>query len=89
MDNKIENIVISCLIKLGEEDGIKEFKSPDLHTEIQKMVDSMSLVALSVDIEEKYEEVFNKEVKVLNEEDANFLLNFETVQSLIDYVRKL
>ncbi len=91
MDNrkKIEEIVIDCIQILGEEESIKEFKPPNLSTEIRKIVDSMSLVALSVDIEEKYEEAFDKEIRVLDEENENFLLNFESVETLVDHICKL
>ena len=49
----------------------------------------MALVVLSVDIEEKYSEVFDKDVKVLNDQDASFLMNFEDVSTLVDYINKL
>ncbi len=87
--NKIERIVVECLIILAEEEKIKSFEKPTSDTKIASQVDSMSLVALSVDIEEKYEEVFDKEIKVLNESEANFLLNFENVTSLVEYISKL
>lgn len=87
--SKIEKIVVDSLIVLGNDEQIKDFKSPILDTKIKEQIDSMSLVALSVDIESAYEDVFNKEVRVLNEEDPDFLLNFKTVSTLIEYVNKL
>ena len=86
---KIEAIVLKCLVKLGEEEDIKEFQKPTKSTKIQNLVDSMSLVALSVDIEEEYTNVFGKEIRVLNDEEPGFLLNYESVASLVDYVCNL
>ena len=87
--SEIEKIVIASVKRLGEEEGIKAFKLPSNQTEIRKLVDSMSLVALSVDIEEVYEETFGKEIRVLNEDDEDFAKHFENVSSLISYVAQL
>ena len=74
---KIKEIVLDSLRNLGEEEMIDSFINADENTKIRETVDSMALVVLSVDIEEKYSEVFDKDVKVLNDQDASFLMNFE------------
>lgn len=91
MDNreKIKEIVIKCLHNFGNEEMISEFENPEEKTRIQEVVDSMDLVVLSVDIEEKYAEAFKKEIKVLNEEEASFMMNFKDVKTLVEYINKL
>ena len=86
---KIKEIVLDSLRNLGEEEMIDSFINADENTKIRETVDSMALVVLSVDIEEKYSEVFDKDVKVLNDQDASFLMNFEDVSTLVDYINKL
>ena len=91
MDNreKIKEIVLECLHNFGNEEMKSEFENPEEKTRIQEVVDSMDLVVLSVDIEEKYAEVFKKEIKVLNEEEASFMMNFKDVKTLVEYINKL
>lgn len=89
MEQKIKQIISRCLINLGEDEGIKEFKTPNEDTQIRQFTDSMSIVALSVDIEELYEKEIGKTVRVLNDEDPNFMSNFESVKTLTDYILNL
>jgi len=86
---KIEEIVFECLKNFGKEEMISEFENPNNKTKIQEVVDSMDLVVLSVDIEELYSDVFDKEIKVLNEEEASFMMNFKDVDTLVKYINKL
>ena len=86
---RIEEIVLGCLINFGKEEMISDFENPNDKTKIQELVDSMDLVVLSVDIEEKYTEVFGNEVKILNDEEASFLMNFKDVKTLVEYINTL
>ncbi|MDG3581299.1 hypothetical protein [Galbibacter pacificus] len=86
---KIKEIVINSLKKLGKEEMIDGFINANKDTKIQESVDSMAIVVLSVDIEEGYKDVFDKEIKVLNDQDPNFLTNFRDVSTLVEYINKL
>jgi len=86
---KIEEIVLECLHNFGKEEMISNFENPSEKTKIQEAVDSMDLVVLSVDMEEKYAETFGNEVKILNEEKADFLINFKDVETLVEYINTL
>ncbi|MBQ0788877.1 MAG: hypothetical protein KBT69_15365 [Oceanihabitans sp.] len=86
---KIQEIVVACLKNFGQEEMISDFESPNEKTKIKEVLDSMDLVVLSVDIEEQYAEVFEKEIKVLNEEEASFMINFKDVETLVEYINKL
>ena len=92
MENKIDQIkeiVYNGLAKLAEEENISEFKKCSMTTNIRKHLDSMGVVALSVDLEEMYEETFDKNVKILNEDEPDFMDNFETVETLVTYIESL
>ena len=86
---KVKEIVLECLHNFGKEEMISEFENSNEKTKIQELVDSMDLVVLSVDIEENYAEAFDKEIKVLNEEEASFLMNFKDVETLVEYINTL
>ena len=86
---QIEKIVFDGLIKLGKEESIKGFESPSLEMGIRKHLDSMAVVALAVDLEEMYEDQFGNSVRILNEDEADFMDNFETAQSLLNYIESL
>lgn len=87
--NEIKKIVVKCLKNLGQDEMITEFIHPVDKTLIQEVLDSMGLVVLSVDIEEKYYEMFGKEIKILNVENTDFLKNFKDVETLVEYINKL
>lgn len=87
--DQIKEIVFEVIKKTGDEEGIKSFQTPSLSTKIRTHLDSMAIVALSVDLEEKYEEVFNEEVRILNDENPDFLQNYETIETLINYINTI
>lgn len=87
--DQIKEIVFEVIKKIGDEEGIKSFQIPSLSTKIRTDLDSMAIVALSVDLEEKYEEVFNEEVRILNDENPDFLQNYETIETLINYINTI
>lgn len=87
--DQIKEIVFEVIKKTGDEEGIKSFQIPSLSTKIRTDLDSMAIVALSVDLEEKYEEVFNEEVRILNDENPDFLQNYETIETLINYINTI
>ncbi len=83
---QIREIVFESLKKLGAEEEIGDFANPSMDTRIRKHLDSMGVVALAVDLEELYEDLFDSSVKILNVEEANFMSNFETAETLVKYI---
>ena len=94
MRNKlIEELVIKAVKELGEELGKAEFQSPNLETRIyggKSGFDSLALVSLIADIEEKLGKAFNQDIILADERAMSQTRSpFRQVSSLVNYIESL
>ena len=93
MQTKVENLIIESLKELNEELENEALNNPTKETKlygIDGVLDSLALVTLITDLEEKISEEFNKNI-TLADEKAMSLRNspFRSVESLAKYIESL
>lgn len=90
---KILEIIISCLQELNEELNIDELQEPSEETRLygaKSGIDSLSLVSLIADVEEKIADEFDVTVLLADERAMSQQASpFRRVGTLSDYVEKL
>ena len=89
----IRSLVLTTLKELGEDLSLPELESADEETRLfgsQSPLDSMGLVNLIADIEDRLSEEYNLDL-ILANQSAMSLKNspFRTVGTCIDYILKL
>jgi acyl carrier protein len=93
MNNKIHEIVTQAIADLNSELQMDELNSPTSETRLygsKSALDSISLVTLIADIEEKISSEFGKEIILADERAMSQRLSpFGRVGTLVDYIEKL
>jgi acyl carrier protein len=93
MKEKIINIVIDLLKELNEELENEALENPTKDTKlygINGVLDSLALVTLITDLEEKISEEFNKNITLADEKAMSQRNSpFRSVESLTNYISKL
>lgn len=86
MDN-IKNIIFECIKDIGLDTDSNDLTNPNLETMLYPdNLDSISLVSLIADIEDRLSNEFNKNIILANEKAMSAKNSpFKSVQSLIDY----
>jgi len=93
MTNKIEKIIIDSLIELNEELDNNQLDNPTKETKLYGLdgiLDSLALVSLIMDLEERVSDEFDKDI-VLADEKAMSQRNspFNKVNTLTLYIEQL
>ena len=93
MQTKIQNLIIECLKELNEELEKEALNNPTKETKlygIDGVLDSLALVTLITDLEEKICDEFGKDVTLADEKAMSQRHSpFRSVQSLTNYIVKL
>ncbi len=93
MQLKIENLVIESLKELNEELENEALESPTKETKlygIDGVLDSLALVTLITDLEEKISDEFDKDITLADEKAMSQRNSpFRSVESLTNYISKL
>jgi acyl carrier protein len=93
MKEKIENIIIESLKELNEELEKEELKNPTKETKLygaNGSLDSLALVSLITDLEEKISDEFGKDITLADEKAMSQKTSpFRSVETLTNYVIKL
>ncbi len=90
MRDKIEKIVYSCVSEIGIKNNISDLVNPNENTVLYGLngkLDSLSLVHLSVKIEEKIEDILDKEISLVDDKAMSQSRSpFKSVGSLRNYI---
>lgn len=88
---QITNIIFECIKDIGEDTQSSQLMSADLNTLLYpENLDSISLVSLISDIEDRLSTELNKNIILANEKAMSARNSpFKSVQSLITYVKEL
>ena len=92
MKPKIENLIIESLKELNEELENKALNSPTKDTKLygNGCLDSLALVTLVTDLEEKISDEFGKDITLADEKAMSQRNSpFRSVESLANYITKL
>lgn len=93
MKGKIIKLIINLLKEIGEEIENKQIINAKFNTHLygsQGNLDSITLVRLIIDIEEKVSEEFSNEIVIADERAMSQNRSpFRTVESLADYITML
>ena len=93
MKEKIEEIVIDALVELNEEIESESLKNPTNKTKLyggDGALDSLALVTLIADLEERIAEEFDKEILLADERAMSQRHSpFRSVDSLARYITQL
>ena len=93
MRETITKIVYDALAEANKGLGLPELQTPDLETRLygaKSALDSISLVTLIADIEERVSADFGKDIVLADERAMNQRLSpFGRVGTLVDYIEKL
>jgi acyl carrier protein len=93
MRETITTIVYEALAEANKGLGAPELQTPNLETRLygaKSSLDSISLVTLIADIEERIGEVFGKDIILADERAMNQRLSpFGRIGTLVDYIEKL
>ena len=93
MQTKIENLIIESLKELNEELENEALDNPVSETKlygIDGALDSLALVTLITDLEEKISDEFDKEITLADEKAMSQRNSpFRSVESLTNYISKL
>jgi acyl carrier protein len=86
--NKVENIIISVLKDIGDEQNIKELENPSINTVLLgHALDSLGIVFLVAEIESAISAEFSVEILVADERAMSQKTSpFRSVNTLIKYV---
>ena len=93
MKTKIENLIIESLKELNEELENEKLSNPTIDTKlygIDGVLDSLALVTLITDLEEKVSDEFNKDITLADERAMSQRNSpFRSVETLTNYIVKL
>jgi len=93
MQTKIENLIIESLKELNEELENEALDNPVSETKlygIDGVLDSLALVTLITDLEEKISDEFDKEITLADEKAMSQRNSpFRSVESFTNYISKL
>ena len=93
LKEKIEKLIIEAIKELNENLGKKELNSPSKETKLyggNAVLDSLSLVGLIVDIEERLLDELDISVVLASERAMSRRSSpFRTVKALTDYIEEL
>jgi len=93
MKAKIENLIIESLKELNEELENEALNNPTKDTKlygIEGCLDSLALVTLITDLEEKISDKFDKDITLADEKAMSQRNSpFRSVESLANYITKL
>lgn len=94
MRNKIEDIIVSAIKDLNEELENEKLNNPSKETKLygggNGALDSLSLVSLIADIEEKISIYFDKDIVLANEKAMSQKISpFRSVETLSKYIENL
>lgn len=90
---KITELVLNCISELNEELEIEELKNANEDTKLyggNSGIDSMSLVSLISDLEDRISEEFNQELVLANEKAMSQRVSpFRNISTLVSYIEDL
>jgi acyl carrier protein len=93
MELKIQNLIIECIKELNEELENDALRNPTRNTRLYGLngvLDSLTLVTLITDLEEKIFDEFGNDVTLADEKAMSQRHSpFRSVQSLTNYIVKL
>lgn len=93
MKEKIEKIVLESLVELNEEMENDQLTNPSKDTKLygsNGALDSLALVSLITDLEDKVSDEFDKDIVLADEKAMSQRISpFRTVESLVNYISKL
>jgi acyl carrier protein len=93
MKQKIYEVVTGAILELNNELQVEELNSPTSETRLygsKSALDSISLVTLIADIEDKISAEFGRDIVLADERAMSQRLSpFGRVSTLVDYIEKL
>jgi len=93
MQERVENLIIESLKELNEELENEFLNNPTKETKlygIDGVLDSLALVTLITDLEEKISDEFDKDITLADEKAMSQRNSpFRSVESLTNYISKL
>ena len=93
MQEKIEKIIIEVLVELNEELENENLNNPTSETKLyggSGALDSLALVSLITDLEERISDEFEKDIILADEKAMSQRTSpFRSVETLTNYIQKL
>ncbi len=93
MQQKIEKIIVEALVELNEELENENLNNPTSETKLyggSGALDSLALVSLITDLEEKISDEFEKDIILADEKAMSQRTSpFRSVETLTNYIQKL
>ena len=93
MQQKIEKIIVEALVELNEELENENLNNPTSETKLyggSGALDSLALVSLITDLEEKISDEFEKDIVLADEKAMSAKTSpFRNIESLSSYIKEL
>ena len=93
MQQKIEKIIVEALVELNEELENENLNNPTSETKLyggSGALDSLALVSLITDLEERMSDEFKKDIILADEKAMSQRTSpFRSVETLTNYIQKL
>ena len=93
MQQKIEKIIVEALVELNEELENEHLNNPTSETKLyggSGALDSLALVSLITDLEERISDEFEKDIILADEKAMSQRTSpFRSVETLTNYIQKL
>ncbi|MGJ0290686.1 hypothetical protein [Aliarcobacter cryaerophilus] len=93
MQQKIEKIIVQALVELNEELENENLNNPTSETKLyggSGALDSLALVSLITDLEERISDEFEKDIILADEKAMSQRTSpFRSVETLTNYIQKL
>ena len=93
MQQKIEKIIVEVLVELNEELENENLNNPTSETKLyggSGVLDSLALVSLITDLEERISDEFEKDIILADEKAMSQRTSpFRSVETLTNYIQKL
>ena len=93
MQKKIEKIIVQALVELNEELENENLNNPTSETKLyggSGALDSLALVSLITDLEERISDEFEKDIILADEKAMSQRTSpFRSVETLTNYIQKL
>jgi len=93
MQQKIEKIIVEVLVELNEELENENLNNPTSETKLyggSGALDSLALVSLITDLEERISDEFEKDIILADEKAMSQRTSpFRSVETLTNYIQKL
>ena len=93
MQKKIEKIIVEALVELNEELENENLNNPTSETKLyggSGALDSLALVSLITDLEERISDEFEKDIILADEKAMSQRTSpFRSVETLTNYIQKL